>query len=42
MWGGAAGGDCDVSEGSREGLETKNSVTSGKADQNLEQVQGRL
>lgn len=42
MWGGAPGGDCDGFERSREGLETENDVTSGKVDQNLEQVQGRL
>lgn len=35
-------GDREVLERSREGLETEDYVTSGKADQNLEQVQGRL
>lgn len=42
MWGRAPGGNCDGFERSREGLETENDVTSGKVDQNLEQVQGRL
>lgn len=35
-------GDREVLKRSRYGLETEDCVTGGKADQNLELVQGRL